>query len=219
MTKAIVPLANGFEEIEAVTIIDVLRRAGVDVTVAGVSELDVVGAHGIRIQADLHLADAARDTYDAVVLPGGLPGATNLRDDPRVLAAVREVVDQGGTAAAICAAPIVLEAAGLLRGRRVTCYPGFGVDLRSAADVVEDRVVEDGQIVTSRGPGTAMDFALALVARLDLVRAYDATAALLTVGDAILGGYHLAKRRAGALRRRMHGRRDPDQKTEIGRHR
>lgn len=169
MTKsALVPLAPGFEEIEAVAIVDVLRRAGVSVTVASLGAADVRGAHEIIVRADATLdavlASGAR--FDAVVLPGGMPGATNLRDDARVIAALRDCAAHGGTAAAICAAPIALERAGLLAGRRATSYPSFREDLRSAAQVLDARVVEDGPIVTGSGPGTAIEFALALAARL-----------------------------------------------------
>ncbi len=165
--RVLVPLADGFEEIEAVTIIDVLRRGGVDVTTASLGERSVRGAHGIIVSADATLDEAiAGDAYDAVVLPGGMPGAATLRDDSRVLAALRQVVDAGGTAAAICAAPIALEAAGLLTGRRATAYPSFRDQLVSASERSDARVVEDGPIVTSAGPGTALEFATALVARL-----------------------------------------------------
>ena len=150
------------------TIVDVLRRGGVQVTTASLGERDVEGAHGIRVQADATLDDALGGgaSYDAVVLPGGMPGATHLREDARVRAAACGVVESGGTAAAICAAPIVLEAAGLLDGRRATAYPSFRDQLVSASPPVEGRVVEDGRIVTSAGPGTALEFALTLVARL-----------------------------------------------------
>jgi 4-methyl-5(b-hydroxyethyl)-thiazole monophosphate biosynthesis len=168
MAAVLVPLAAGFEEIEAVTIVDVLRRGGVEVVMAGLEGVHVTGAHGITMHADATLAAVLEEgrRFDAVVLPGGMPGATNLRDDPRVLDALRGVVESGGTAAAICAAPIALEAAGLLDGRRATAYPGFHDQLVSAAERSEERVVEDGPIVTSRGPGTALEFATALVARL-----------------------------------------------------
>jgi 4-methyl-5(b-hydroxyethyl)-thiazole monophosphate biosynthesis len=163
---ALVPLAQGFEEIEAVTIVDVLRRAGVHVTLASLNGHPVTGAHGIDIATDATLDEVRGRRYDAVVLPGGMPGASNLRDDPRVIDAVREVVKHGGIAAAICAAPIVLEHAGLLKGRRATAYPGFREELGSAAARVTDRVVVDGPIVTSSGPGTALEFALTLVEHL-----------------------------------------------------
>lgn len=165
MTKAIVPLADGFEEIEAITVVDVLRRAGVKVTVAGVTGLDVTGSHGISVRADKRLADAAKDTYDAVVLPGGMPGATHLRDDSGVQALVRAQHEAGRRVAAICAAPIALSRAGVLRGKKATSFPGFG-DQLECGQYVDDRVVTDGMVTTSRGPGTALEFALSLVAQL-----------------------------------------------------
>ncbi len=167
--RVLVPLAEGFEEIEAVTIVDVLRRAGVETTTASLAaKREVKGAHGVSIAADATLDSVAKGKtkFDAVVLPGGMPGAANLKADARVLAALRDVVAHGGTAAAICAAPIALEAAGLLKGRKATAYPGFREELGSASARVEARVVEDGPIVTSAGPGTALEFSLALVARL-----------------------------------------------------
>jgi protein deglycase len=168
MKTVLVPLAAGFEEIEAVTIVDVLRRAGVRVVTASLAGQDVTGAHELVLRADRTMEGvrSSGDRFDAVILPGGMPGAAHLRDDARVLAAVKDVVAQGGTAAAICAAPIALEAAGLLKGRRATAYPSFRDQLTSASHRLDARVVEDGPIVTSAGPGTAMDFALALVARL-----------------------------------------------------
>lgn len=165
MTRVCVLLAEGFEEIEAITIIDVLRRAELDVVTAGLSGTSVNGAHGIVVQADVPLEEAKAESWDLVVLPGGLPGATNLRDDPRVQALVREQVDAGKRVAAICAAPIALGAAGVLEGKSATSYPGFE-DQLTGARVVEDRVCLDGNIITSRGPGTALEFSLALVAEL-----------------------------------------------------
>ena len=164
--SVLVPLADGFEEIEAVTIVDVLRRAGIEVVVAALAGRQAKGAHGVVIAADASLDDAAKRRFDAVALPGGMPGASTLRDDARVRKAVVDVVQHGGTAAAICAAPIALESAGLLKGRRATAYPGFLEELTSAAARVADRVVVDGPIVTSAGPGTAAEFALTLVERL-----------------------------------------------------
>ena len=165
--RVLVPLAEGFEEIEASTILDVLRRGGLTVVTASLAAACVKGAHGMCVCADTTLDDAlAKGPYDAVVLPGGMPGAAHLRDDARVRKAVVDVIEQGGTAAAICAAPIVLEAAGVLSGRRATCYPGFESQLVSAEERATDRVVEDGPVITSRGPGTALEFATFLVERL-----------------------------------------------------
>jgi len=160
---ALVLLADGFEEIEAVTIIDVLRRAEVKVTAAALGERTVRGVHDIVLEADARLDDLDTAAFDALILPGGTPGAKRLRDDPRVLQLVKAFARDEKTVAAICAAPIVLEAAGVLGGRRATSYPGF--DLPSARVQTSDRVVQDGQIVTSRGPGTALDFALTLAER------------------------------------------------------
>jgi 4-methyl-5(b-hydroxyethyl)-thiazole monophosphate biosynthesis len=163
MARALLLLAEGFEEIEAVTVIDVLRRASVDVTVAALGSSPVRGSHGITVSADTTLADAQGQAFDALILPGGMPGSQHLKDDPRVLELVRRQASAGKLTAAICAAPIALEAAGVLAGRRATSYPGEELP---SARTSEERVVEDGPIVTSRGPGTAIDFAVALVARL-----------------------------------------------------
>ncbi len=162
MPNVCVLLAEGFEEIEAVTIIDVLRRAEVEVTTLGVGGAEVMGAHGIAIRADSLLVDAARD-WDAVILPGGLPGATTLRDDPDVQDLIRAQHAAGRRVAAICAAPIALASAGVLTGKRATSYPGFPLD---GAEYCDDLVVVDGTVTTSRGPGTAMAFALQLTADL-----------------------------------------------------
>jgi 4-methyl-5(b-hydroxyethyl)-thiazole monophosphate biosynthesis len=167
MSRACVLLAPGFEEIEAVTIIDVLRRAGIETSVLGVGGKGPVrGSHDITVDADRSLADAESDSWDIVILPGGLPGATNLRDDPRVLALLRRQHESGKRLGAICAAPIALGAAGVLEGRKATSYPGFEKELRGATPSA-DRVVKDGNVITSRGPGTALEFALAIVADLE----------------------------------------------------
>jgi 4-methyl-5(b-hydroxyethyl)-thiazole monophosphate biosynthesis len=163
MAKALVLLAQGFEEIEAVTIVDVLRRADIVVTLAGLDETSVRGSHGIVVDADATLDAIALHGFDALALPGGMPGAKNLREDERVLALVRAFVHEGKLVGAICAGPTVLEAAGVLHERRATGYPGHALP---SARYSEDRVVEDGNIVTSRAAGTAMEFALTLVRRL-----------------------------------------------------
>jgi 4-methyl-5(b-hydroxyethyl)-thiazole monophosphate biosynthesis len=160
--NVLVPLAEGFEELEAVTIIDVLRRAGLTVTVAALDASPVTGSHAISVASDTTLDAVASREFDALVLPGG-PGAKRLRDDLRVTALVKRMAEGGRLVAALCAAPIVLEAAGVLAGRRATAYPGN--ELPSAVKV-EERVVVDGNIVTSRGPGTALEFSLALVEKL-----------------------------------------------------
>jgi len=165
MARVCVLLAPGFEEIEAVCIIDVLRRAEVDTTIVGVEAKDVRGAHGIRVEADALLSDAAADRWDMIVLPGGLPGSTHLRDSEPVQALLRKQQRSAGHLAAICAAPIALSAAGVLAGKKATSYPGFAEQL-DCGDYVDEDVVVDGKVITSRGPGTALHFALRLVAEL-----------------------------------------------------
>ena len=165
MSRVCVLLANGFEEIEAVTIIDVLRRAEIEVTLLGVEAREVEGSHGIRIQTDRRLSEVSNESWDIVALPGGMPGAATLRDDPQVQALLRSQHEKGGRLAAICAAPIALARAGVLAGRKATSYPGFE-DQLTGASIVAGTVVRDGTITTSRGPGTAMEFALRLVADL-----------------------------------------------------
>ena len=165
MSRVAVLLAEGFEEIEAIAIIDILRRAELDVTTVGVSGTTVTGSHDVAVSADTTLDASTGETFDCVVLPGGLPGATNLRDDERVQSLIRRQNEAGRQLAAICAAPIALGKAGVLEGRSATCYPGFEEELLGA-NPSEDRVVDDGNVVTSRGPGTVFDFSLALVAKL-----------------------------------------------------
>ncbi len=167
MARVLVPLAEGFEELEAVTIVDLLRRAGVEVVTAGLAPGPVRASRGTVIVPDTTLDEALRQDYDMVVLPGGMPGAKHLNEDPRVKALLRKMADSGRFTGAICAAPMVLAEAGLLSGKRATSYPGF-VDRMALPDVhyVTDPVVRDGKVITSRGPGTAMDFALALIEAL-----------------------------------------------------
>ncbi len=161
--RVLVPLAEGFEEIEAVSIIDVLRRASIEVVTAALATSPVRGSHGIAVTADARLDEVRGDDFDAVVLPGGMPGSRTLRDDERVRAIVRDAAGANKLVAAICAAPIALEAAGVLSGKRATSFPGNALP---SARYVEERVVTDGELITSRGPGTALEFALALVERL-----------------------------------------------------
>jgi 4-methyl-5(b-hydroxyethyl)-thiazole monophosphate biosynthesis len=167
MARVLVPLAPGFEELEAVTIIDLLRRAGIEVVSAGLSPGPVKGARGTVLLPDATLEDALKHDYDMVALPGGMPGAKNLDEDPRIKALLVDMAAHGKYTAAICAAPIVLASAGLLAGKCATSYPGF-LDKMDLADVTcsAEPVVLDGKVITSRGPGTAMDFALQLIETL-----------------------------------------------------
>lgn len=179
--RACVLFVDGFEEIEAVTVVDVLRRAGVETMMLGVDAAQVVGSHGIALQTDAVVADVAgqRRVFDVVVLPGGMPGAARLRDSDGARAFVVGQHGLGAIAAAICAAPMALGRYGLLAGRRATCFPGFEREL-TGATVVADAVVDAGDVITSRGVGTALDFALAIVGRL-----VGADAAV-TLGDKML---------------------------------
>lgn len=165
MAKVLVPLADGCEELEAVTIIDLLRRAGIEVVVAGLKPGVVKASRGVQLVPDVTLDQALGDGYDMVVLPGGMPGAAHLKDDVRVVDLLKNMASAGKYTAAICAAPMVLAEAGLLRGKQATSYPGF---LDGLPDVTlrAEAVVQDGTVLTSRGPGTAMDFALQLVETL-----------------------------------------------------
>jgi 4-methyl-5(b-hydroxyethyl)-thiazole monophosphate biosynthesis len=165
MKRVLVPLAEGFEELEAVTIIDVLRRAGIEVVTASLAGSPVTGAHGIAVSADARLDAVAEQDFDMIALPGGMPGASHLKADPRIARIIQRLHGAGERVAAICAAPMVLAAAGVLQGRRATSFPGFLDDARGLT-VVEDAVVSDRGVITSRGPGTALDFALELVAQL-----------------------------------------------------
>jgi 4-methyl-5(b-hydroxyethyl)-thiazole monophosphate biosynthesis len=166
---ALIPVAQGSEDIEAVTLIDVLRRAGVRVSVASVEATrEVVFAHGTRVVADTLLADVVDPRFNLIVLPGGMPGAERLRDTPALIARLREQDARGALFGAICAAPgVVLGTHGLIGARRATAYPGFE-HLLPVGSFVDQRVVRDGHLLTSRGPGTALEFALALVDALGL---------------------------------------------------
>lgn len=165
MAKVLIPLADGCEELEAVTLIDLLRRAGVEVTTAGLKPGIVKASRGVQLVPDVTLDVALQDAYDMVVLPGGMPGATHLKDDARILDLLQKMAAAGKYTAAICAAPMVLAEAGVLAGKRATSYPGF-LDGLPGVDVRAEAVVQDGTVLTSRGPGTAMDFALALIEAL-----------------------------------------------------
>lgn len=180
--RVLVPLAEGFEEIEAVAIVDVLRRAEVEVVVAGLTARRVVGAHGMALEADALLAEVDATTFDMLVLPGGMPGTVNLLEDERVLAAVRELHARGRTTAALCAAPRVLASAGVLAGREVTSHPSVRGMLAPAEVRASPRVIRSGTIVTSQGPGTAIEFALELVRELAGDERAEALAAGMIVG-------------------------------------
>ena len=164
MPCVLIPLAEGCEEIEAVTLIDLLRRADIEVVTASLGERQVRCSRDTVLVADVTLDEVAGRDFDMVVLPGGLPGADHLNADPRVPDILKRHAAAGRTVGAICAAPKVLAAAGLLEGRRFTAYPGA---LGDAGDAATGSMVEsDNGVMTSRGPGTAMDFALEIIAHL-----------------------------------------------------
>ncbi|HHZ84062.1 MAG TPA: DJ-1/PfpI family protein [Nitrospirales bacterium] len=171
MKHVLVPLATGFEEIEAITVIDILRRAGMTVTVAGDARPDgtIPGRTDIKVAPDCSLDDiAASDSadFDVVVLPGGLGGTERLQRDERVKRILKHIDANNGITAAICAAPTILAAFGLLHGKTVTSHPTVK-DKLGEAMYKDERVVVDGRLITSQGPGTAMEFALALVEHLE----------------------------------------------------
>lgn len=165
--RVLVPLANGCEELEAVTVIDLLRRAQIEVVTAGLGEGPIRASRGVVLLPDTTLAQAQTQDFDALVLPGGQPGADNLAADARVLALIQRLAGAGKFIAAICAAPKVLAAAGVLNGRRATCFRG-AIDAKAYPQIRLENspVAVDGNVVTSRGPGTAMDFALELIGLL-----------------------------------------------------
>ncbi len=164
MKSVLIPLAPGFEDLEAVTFSDLLRRAGIEVVIAGLHGGLIQGARGLRVQPDATLDEVLGREFDMIALPGGMPGAEHLKNDVRVQALLRRMGQAGKYTVAICAAPIALAQAGLLAGKRATSYPGFidKLDLPTTMRV-ELPVVVDGMVATSRGPGTAMDFALTLI--------------------------------------------------------
>jgi 4-methyl-5(b-hydroxyethyl)-thiazole monophosphate biosynthesis len=162
MPRVLVPLAQGCEEIEAVTIIDILRRADIDVVTAGLVPGVVEASRGVKLVPDTELDVVMTEEFDMIVLPGGRGGADRLAQDPRILKLLVRAAKGGRYTAAICAAPRVLAEAGLLAGRRATSFPGV-LDDMNGIELTREPVVTDGKIVTSRGPGTAMDFALELI--------------------------------------------------------
>lgn len=162
--KVLVFLAEGFEEVEALTVVDYLRRTEIEVDTVSITEdKSVKGAHDIIVMADKVLSDIDHpQVYDGVVIPGGIPGATNLRDNKDVIDIVRQLDEKKKLVAAICAGPIVLQQAGIIEGKDITSYPGFEDQLEGCV-YCEDRVVRDGHIITSRGPSIAADFVMEII--------------------------------------------------------
>ena len=166
MKKAIVFLANGFEEMEALGTVDILRRGGIEVTTVSITtDPVVIGAHNVPVTADTTLNNALLNDADALILPGGMPGASNLNDSEAVKEALLGQYREGRIVAAICAAPMVLGGLGLLKGRKATCYPGFEPKL-IGANVTGEAVEVSDNVITGKGPGLVMNFGLALVAAI-----------------------------------------------------
>ncbi|MDR2220945.1 MAG: DJ-1/PfpI family protein [Methylobacillus sp.] len=163
MAKVLMPLAQGCEELEAVTVADILRRAGIAVIIAGLETGAVRASRGTVLMPDNTLDAVLADDFDMMVLPGGMPGSEHLKNDARVIALLKSMASAGKYVAAICAAPMALHAANLLQGKRATSFPGVLDRLPGDHVYLNEKVVTDGKIVTSRGPGTALDFALTLV--------------------------------------------------------
>ncbi len=169
MKKLLLFLAEGFEEVEAVTPIDFMRRAGIGVVTVGIGVNPVSGAHGIKIEADIGLSDitdaaAAAETYDGLVFPGGMPGAENIAAEKIVSEMIEAFNEQSKIIAAICASPgVILAGTSVLDGRKATCYPGFESRFSNSTQPSDERVVIDGNIITSRGPGTAAEFSIELI--------------------------------------------------------
>lgn len=166
MKKALVLMAAGFEEIELTTVVDLLRRAEIDVTLASIDKHEFVrGAHEMSLKADKLMSECEISRYDALVLPGGWPGALNLFESGEVQNTISEFAKEEKLVAAICAAPYILGKMGLLKGKKATCYPGFEGDLKGA-ELRNHPAVTDGNFITGKGPGYAAQFAMAIVEKL-----------------------------------------------------
>jgi 4-methyl-5(b-hydroxyethyl)-thiazole monophosphate biosynthesis len=167
--RLIVPLAEGFEEIEAIAVIDVLRRANIKVDVVGIEDEIVAGRNGVKILCDKIITDVKPEDYDGIVLPGGNPGYKNLENNQNVINFIKTFNNRGKLIAAICASPTILEKIGVLEGKKATCYPSMKDKIKN---FVDEKVVVDKNVITSQGPGTAIDFALEIV-RFVNPNAYD----------------------------------------------
>nr|MBU1328078.1 DJ-1/PfpI family protein [Candidatus Omnitrophota bacterium] len=164
--KAIILLVTGFEEIETVTVVDILRRAGIEIVSAGIDSMNITGSHGITISADKKLNDIKPEA-DAVIIPGGMPGALHLHNSSEVNDFIKDMNSRGALIAGICAAPsVVMAPMGLLDNKTATCYPGDQIDFAKSTKYKNKAVVVDGNIITSQGPATAMEFAFAIVEKL-----------------------------------------------------
>jgi len=165
--QVFVVIANGFEEMEAVISIDILRRAGLDVKIIGLDKITLIGSHNITIQADMILQDCKGEIPDAIVLPGGLPGAENLAMSLELKNLIQNMNDKNKIIAAICASPaLVLSNINILSGKKVTCYPGLEKNFLPDVKITKEKVVQDGNIITAEGPFFAFSFVLKIVENL-----------------------------------------------------
>jgi len=162
MAKIIIAISNGFEEIEAISIIDICRRANIEVTIAATEDIQTVGANSIKIVADCLIDTINSSNFDMIILPGGLPNAFNLAENEKVQSLLKEFKEQDKNIGAICAAPYALHKADVLN-ENFTCYPSFEKEIRENGYHEDDAIVIDGKVITSRGPATAMSFALEIV--------------------------------------------------------
>ncbi|MGL4654637.1 MAG: DJ-1 family glyoxalase III [Sarcina sp.] len=167
MKKVLIMLAEGFETLEALSVKDVCARASVHCDLCGVTGKNVTSSHGIKVEADVCLIDGEFKDYDAIVIPGGMPGAANLRDNETVTSLIEEYYEADKIVASICAGPIALAKAGILEGKNVTSYPGYEKELGNV-NYKEEVVVRDGNIITSRGPATALEFSYEIIRALGL---------------------------------------------------
>lgn len=162
MSKIVVPISNGFEEIEAISIIDICRRANIKVVIAALENIQTIGAHNIKIEADIMIEEIKENDFDMIVLPGGLPNAFTLADNTHVQSLLKQFKDKDKNIAAICAAPYALHKADVLN-ENYTCYPSFEEKIRLDGYQNKEDFIIDGKVITSRGPATAMSFALEIV--------------------------------------------------------
>jgi len=160
--RTLLLLAPGYEELEAVAVIDMLRRAGVEVVIAGTVPGPVPSDRNVKIVPDAELDQVAGQSFDLIVLPGGIPGTENLAKDPGVISLLREQLEAGRYIGAICAAPAILDRLGISAGKTITCHPACQASVKNSP-VSQDRVVQDGQFITSQCAGTALEFGLKLV--------------------------------------------------------
>lgn len=176
--KVAVLLANGFETLEALTVVDILRRGEVECNTFSLEGNEVTTSHNIKLKADKSIMDEEINSYDFLVLPGGMPSSINLRDDERVIELVKKFNEKNKWVCAICAGPIVLGKAGITEGKNVTCYPGFEEELGNC-NYKNDMVVVDGNIITGRGPAAAIPFAFEILSKISEEKAEKIKKAML----------------------------------------